>query len=336
MTNNKVSIIIPVYNVAEYIEKCLYSVIQQKTVDLECILIDDCGTDNSIEIAEKIINQYKGPISFKLLHHDHNRGLSAARNTGINTATGDYVFFLDSDDEVSENAIEMLLSEAQEQPDVEIVVGNMYSEPHDDYYELKLDNYPYRITSNHQIRKAFFCNQPLIPVMACNKLIRRDFILKNELFFKEGIIHEDELWIFYVINYINSVSLINKYTYLRYKRPHSITTTSSQQNSANYMAGIILEILQKINPPCEEMQVLFYTRRYFNQYPHLRNTSEYKKIFLLIFKALTKYKHYKAALLFLLHFLSNKIVFKLKYNLIPKLLQKATEKESSSHNHQTI
>ena len=88
-----VSIIIPVYNVAEYIEKCLYSVIQQKTYNIECILVDDCGTDNSIEIAEKIINQYNGPISFKLLHHNHNRGLSAARNTGINIATGDYVFF---------------------------------------------------------------------------------------------------------------------------------------------------------------------------------------------------------------------------------------------------
>lgn len=330
MTNNKVSIIIPVYNVAEYIEKCLYSVIQQKTVDLECILIDDCGTDNSIEIAEKIINHYKGPISFKLLHHDHNRGLSAARNTGINTATGDYVFFLDSDDEISENAIEILLSEAQEQPNVEIVVGNMHSEPHDDYYELKPDNYPYRITSNHQIREAFFCNQPLIPIMACNKLIRRDFILKNKLFFKEGIIHEDELWIFYVINYINSVSLINKYTYLRYKRPHSITTTSSQQNSANYMARIILDILCRINPPCKEMQVLFYSRYYFYHYPYIRNTKEYKKLFRKLHINLLKYHHLQAAFLFLLHRFSNRIVFKLKYKIIPELLQKATEQQLKS------
>ena len=336
MSDNKVSVIIPVYNVAEYIEKCLYSVIQQKTDNIECILVDDCGTDNSIAIAEKIIDQYNGPISFKILHHDYNRGLSAARNTGIDTATGEYLFFLDSDDEVSGNAIEMLLSEAQEQPDVEIVVGNMYSEPHDDYYELKLDNYPYRITSNHQIRKAFFCNQPLIPVMACNKLIRRDFILKNKLFFKEGIIHEDELWIFYVINCIHSIVLINNYTYIRYKRPQSITTTSSQQNSANYMAGIILEILQKINPPCKEMQILFYTRYFFYFHPYIHNTKEYKSIFSLLFKALINHKHYKAAALFLLQRYSNKIVFKLKYKVIPELLHIAAKKENSSQNHQTI
>lgn len=323
-----VSIIIPVYNVAEYIEKCLYSVIQQKTDNIECILVDDCGTDNSIEIAERFINQYKGPITFKVLHHDHNRGLSAARNTGIDTATGEYVFFLDSDDEFEENAIAALLSDAQEQPDVEIVVGNMYSEPHDDYYELKTDYYPYRITSNRQIRKAFFRNQSLIPVMACNKLIRRDFILKNKLYFKEGIIHEDELWIFNVVNYAEKISLINKYTYLRYKRPQSITTTSSQQNSANYMAKIILEILHKINPPCEEMQVLFYTRFYFYFYPNIRHTKEYKRIHNLLYKALIKHRHYKAALLFLLQRYSNKIVFKLKYKIIPELLQKATEKDN--------
>lgn len=332
----KVSIIIPVYNVSKYVERCIYSVISQTYTDLECIIVDDCTPDDSIEKCEKLIANYNGPIDFIIIHHNHNRGLSAARNTGIEKASGEYLFFLDSDDEISKDAIELLLNEVYSNPNAEIVVGNTYSQPHDDYYELRADYYPYRINNNHQIRKCFFCNKSLIPVMAWNKLIRRDFILKNKLFFKEGIIHEDELWIFNVVKCTNNISIINNYTYLYYKRPHSITTTSSQQNSANYMAGIILEILQKINPPCEEMQVLFYTRRYFNQYPHLRNTSEYKKIFLLIFKALTKYKHYKAALLFLLHFLSNKIVFKLKYNLIPKLLQKATEKESSSHNHQTI
>lgn len=329
MVNNKtkVSIIIPVFNVAEYIEKCLYSVIQQKTDNIECLLVDDCGTDNSIAIAEKIINQYNGPISFKVLHHDHNRGLSAARNTGIDNATGEYLFFLDSDDEIAENAIEALLSEAQERPDVEIIVGNMYSVPHNDFYELNLQHSPYRITGNHQIRNAFFCKQPLIPVMACNKLIKRDYIIKNKLFFKEGIIHEDELWMFNTINHINNVSLINNYTYIRYLRPNSITTTSSQQNSANHMAKIILEILHKIASPCREMQFLFYTRYYFNHYPYIRHTKEYKSICFGIYIALNKHRHYKAALMFLTHCYSNKIVFKLKYEIIPNLLEKATNKD---------
>lgn len=333
MTDNKVSIIIPVYNVAEYIEKCLYSVMQQKTDNIECILVDDCGTDNSIELAKNIIREYNGPIKFSILHHKYNRGLSAARNTGISSASGEWIFFLDSDDEIAENAIESLLSSTLEHPGIEIAVGNMYSIPHDDYYELKLNNYPYIITGNHQIREAFFCNQPTIPVMACNKLLKKDFILKNKLFFKEGIIHEDELWIFNVISCINSVLLIDNYTYIRYKRPHSITTTSSQQNSANHMAKIILEIIKEINPPCEEMQFLFYMRYYFYHYPYILHTEEYSKIKTLLFKSLIIFQHYKTAFLFLFHRYSNKNVFKLKYKIIPELLQIASDNDKLNYSH---
>ena len=75
----KISIIIPVYNVEPYISDCLQSVMRQTYKgEIECILVDDCGTDKSVEIAEKRIAEYDGPIEFKVLHHDHNRGLSAA------------------------------------------------------------------------------------------------------------------------------------------------------------------------------------------------------------------------------------------------------------------
>jgi glycosyltransferase involved in cell wall biosynthesis len=66
--------------------------------DIECIVVDDCGTDGSMGIVNKLILEYNGPIMFKILHHTHNRGLSAARNTGISNASGDYLLFLDSDD----------------------------------------------------------------------------------------------------------------------------------------------------------------------------------------------------------------------------------------------
>ena len=105
----KVSIIIPVYNVGDYIEDCLRSVIRQVySGDIECIIVDDCGTDNSIALAERLMASYKGPIQFIILHHQHNRGLSAARNTGIDVAQGDYIFFLDSDDELTDDSIATL------------------------------------------------------------------------------------------------------------------------------------------------------------------------------------------------------------------------------------
>lgn len=89
-----ISVIVPIYNVESYILECLQSVAAQtKTKNVECILVDDCGTDNSVKVAEQFISAYEGDISFALLHHPENEGLSAARNTGIKNARGKYLFF---------------------------------------------------------------------------------------------------------------------------------------------------------------------------------------------------------------------------------------------------
>ena len=95
------SIIIPIYNVEPYILECLQSVANQTIEDkLECILVDDCGTDNSVSVAEEFLKTYSGAIHFELLHHQKNGGLSAARNTGVRASHGEYLYFLDSDDTI--------------------------------------------------------------------------------------------------------------------------------------------------------------------------------------------------------------------------------------------
>ena len=102
----KLSIIIPVYNVEKYLESCILSVLKQSEInDTEIILVDDCGKDDSINIAKRIVKEYSVNYNIKIVFHTHNQGLSAARNTGVKNATGDYVFFLDSDDELPENTI---------------------------------------------------------------------------------------------------------------------------------------------------------------------------------------------------------------------------------------
>lgn len=89
----KVSVIIPVYNVSKYIERCLLSVLNQTWEDLEIILVDDCTPDNSMELAATVIASHSRGNEVRSLVHDENKGLSAARNTGIRDATGDYVYF---------------------------------------------------------------------------------------------------------------------------------------------------------------------------------------------------------------------------------------------------
>ena len=89
----KVSIIIPIYNVASYIEECVQSVINQTYSNLEVILVDDCSADNSMDLALKIISQSDKSSIFKIEKHNRNRGLSAARNTGIRRAAGEFIYF---------------------------------------------------------------------------------------------------------------------------------------------------------------------------------------------------------------------------------------------------
>lgn len=106
----KISVIIPVYNVALYVEECLQSVANQTFKDLEVLVVDDCGTDASMELVQHFIDNYTGEISFKVLHHEKNRGLSAARNTGMDVATGEYIAFIDSDDFFAPTYFEKLLN----------------------------------------------------------------------------------------------------------------------------------------------------------------------------------------------------------------------------------
>ena len=126
----KVSIIIPVYNVAPYIGDCLQSVMRQTYAgSMECLLVDDCGEDDSMAIVERMIAEYNanlnanlnegGGIQFRILHHERNRGLSAARNTGTFAAVGEYLYYLDSDDEITDDCIEKLMQRVMENPDIE-------------------------------------------------------------------------------------------------------------------------------------------------------------------------------------------------------------------------
>ena len=222
----KVSILIPVYNVAPYIEKCLGSVMAQTYPGgMECILVDDCGQDNSIGVAEKMISDYQGTIHFRILHHDHNRGLSAARNTAMQAATGDYLFFLDSDDDIPSDCIQ-LLEEPLAEETYDLVVGETLTIGNDElheYFRLKLDD-------GAVLRHADIigCYKSKWNMIAPSKLYNRNFIRQNRLSFKEGIIHEDELWSFQIACVARSLRAVNRPVYRYFLRGNSITADSNR------------------------------------------------------------------------------------------------------------
>jgi len=118
----RISIILPVYNVAEYLQECLQSIVDQSfDHEIEALLVDDCSTDNSKAICIRYADEYPG--LFKLISHETNRGVSVARNSGLDIARGDYFLFVDADDVLAAGALQALYSAATEF-DADIVKGN--------------------------------------------------------------------------------------------------------------------------------------------------------------------------------------------------------------------
>lgn len=232
-----ITIVIPIYNVNEYIEECLLSVINQTyTGNIECILVNDCSLDTSIETAKTIINKYNGPINFKIINHTSNRGLSAARNTGIQHAEGEYIYFLDSDDKITPSCIEELVNPTLYKK-YDFVIGDyqISGNATSNIPELLLESG--EITNNEEIITTYFNNYWYM--MAWNKLCNLKYLKSNNLYFQEGLIHEDDLWSFQVACTANSMYSVNIITYIYKLRKDSIITSNKFIQHINAINSII-------------------------------------------------------------------------------------------------
>ncbi|MCL2597107.1 MAG: glycosyltransferase family 2 protein [Paludibacter sp.] len=123
-----VSILVPVYNVSNFIERCAHSLFQQTFDDIEYVFVNDCTPDDSIEKLQKIIEQYPNRKErIKIIHHEKNRGLAAARNTAIDNSTGKYIQHIDSDDWIELDMVETMYNKAEEEQ-ADIVVSDILIE----------------------------------------------------------------------------------------------------------------------------------------------------------------------------------------------------------------
>lgn len=232
----KVSIIVPIYNVSGYIEKCMQSLVSQTYRDFEVVLVDDCGKDDSVDKAVAILK--KSSLAYKLLHHEFNRGLSAARNTGLSEAQGEYIYFLDSDDYISNDCLKLLV-ETADRNKVQMVVGGVqaignpgaisFLGKHKELYKCNKDVF------NAYISADFY-------VMAWNKLIRRDFLLDNHIDFVEGLIHEDNPWSFELACTIDSMAIVSDVTYYYLIRENSLQTDKNFNRHFGSYKNILREL----------------------------------------------------------------------------------------------
>ncbi|MBO4712065.1 glycosyltransferase family 2 protein [bacterium] len=228
MSNPKISIIIPVYNVEKYLRECLDSCVNQTLEDIEIICVDDASPDNSIKILEEY--QAKDP-RIKIFRHETNKNLGAARNTGLANATGEYIWFIDSDDYIDSKACQILYDAIKEFDVDMLCFSALRFIGEDEERQFFYDKYYHQ---GVQINKIYHpktnwkeINFTNLNVSACTYLVNKNIIPK--LRFREGVWHEDADFTPILLASVNSFCYIPYTAYFRRTTPYSITQTPISQ-----------------------------------------------------------------------------------------------------------
>lgn len=234
-----VSVIVPVYNVSEYLPNCLDSIKKQSFKDYEIIIINDSSPDNSAEIIDDFIHN-NPELSISIINHPENKGISAARNSGIRIAKGEYLYFIDSDDDILPDCLELLTQDIKNES-LDVVIGENYIIDNNSKSKVCVD-IASGIIEDDKILKFFVEKKWYNQVW--NKLYRKDFIIDNNLYFAEGLILEDELFSFQVASCAKRMLIVKECTYNYYIRPKSII---SSVNNSSVRWHSFIKINEKIH-----------------------------------------------------------------------------------------
>lgn len=203
------SVIIPVYNVEKYIRACLDSLLGQSFLDWEALCVNDGSTDSSAAILE----EYAAKDNRIKVVNQSNSGTATARNTGLRAAQGDYVFFLDSDDWLEPDSLQILADRLHGE-DILCFSGKRYFESTGDYHPA--DILPEKV---YQSGMDYYNENALLPrdfafVCVVLRIYNRAFLMRNGLFFDDDISYEDNLWVPRVLYYARTVSMITDALYM--------------------------------------------------------------------------------------------------------------------------
>lgn len=217
----EVTLSIPVYNASLYIEKTLMSALNQTFLSIEYLIIDDCSSDDSLILIDKVIANHSRKCDVRIIKHSHNMGTGIARNTAIDNASGKYLYWLDSDDLLIPNCIEILY-QIIETNSVDFVVGSNLVVDNLNYKE-EIINYNI-IRGNIALANYVYRQRGSFPIYMCNKLYSIPFLRKNDIRCKNNIM-EDPLFTSQLIAKATSCVLCNRLTYYYIKR-----STSSEES----------------------------------------------------------------------------------------------------------
>ncbi|WP_047097082.1 glycosyltransferase family 2 protein [Chryseobacterium lactis] len=260
MTNvpSKVSIIVPVYNVENYLTKCLDSLIGQSLQDIEIIVVNDGSKDRSEEIIRQYAQKYPGKIK---AFSKENGGLSEARNFGIDRATGDYIGFVDSDDYVTEEMFEEMFLLA-EKHDAKMVICNIQKVDENGKVIQKLTQLP-NMPENINLENHFSVFSD-VSYFACNKLFKKE--LFDQKRFKKGVHFEDIQLIPQLLLECETIAQTQNYHYQYFERTDSITKTHTEKG---------LDMLKAV----KDVEEVFAGSKYAHKKEELKNFQIFEGVY---------------------------------------------------------
>ena len=234
----KISVIIPIYKVEKYIEKCARSLFEQTLKEIEYIFVDDCSPDNSVNVLEDVISQYPDRMPWvTIIRHDKNKGLTSTRNSGIANAKGEFIAHCDSDDWIESTMYEEMYECAKRTcADAVYCDINMVFDNYNEIYKAAL----------HSRNKVEFIRNYIASVWTslCNTLIKSEIYKKNNLSSPEHLCYCEDFWLSVrLFHYANRVSYIEKPFYNYNKNnggsiTHSLDRKTEQEERKAYLETI--------------------------------------------------------------------------------------------------
>lgn len=246
----KISVIIPVYGVEKYIERCARSLFEQTLEDIEYIFVDDCTPDDSISILDRVISTYPNREKHvTILHHENNKGLAQARQTGLKVASGEYIAHCDSDDWVDKDLYEIAYNKAKAES-LDVVV-----------YEGERTNGQNGVIINSEC--CLSIDKCLTSMMhrkmwwsLCNKIIKRE-IYNNYILYPQDNMGEDMCLTLQLMSYCNNVGYVNKKYYYYDNSSSIMAEVGAEKQKAKYC---------QLNRNISKVRELFSCRKLIGTY----------------------------------------------------------------------
>lgn len=284
----KVTVIIPAYNVEDYIYDCLISLIKQTLKEIEIIIVNDGSTDNTFSIISTFAQCDK---RIKIINQN-NKKAGAARNKAIKSAQGEYITFVDSDDKLNLNTIEKLYNTAKIN-DSDIVICGAYTIRHGKlkkgYYSIEKipQNLKNKNLESFSITKNIF----KLPAVAWGKIYKKEFLLKNNICFQEGCNGEDQIFFIKTVLLAQKIYIVNKnYYYYLKDRPTSLTYSRQKNDNSIILNFYAIEKFLREQDISQDLTYKILNKYFIKSASWLGKCSKhYREIYFSEFKNLQSY-----------------------------------------------